>query len=116
MLAGVGGQHAMARPYSTDLRDRVVGSVAAGRSCRATAGLFGVSVASGVKGCQRWGATGGAAPSRWGGWGCVWEEGGGGGCGCGGGRARRTPALGFGGGDGRAGRARHTPASYGAVW
>src|SRR5258705_12844155 len=31
----------MARPYSKDLRDRVVGSVAGGRSCRATAALFG---------------------------------------------------------------------------
>src|SRR5260370_8884627 len=57
----------MARPYSTDLRDRVVGSVAAGRSCRATAALFGVSVASVVKWCQRWRATGAAAPSRMGG-------------------------------------------------
>ena len=58
----------MARPYSTDLRDRVVGSVAAGRSCRATAALFGVSVASVVKWCQRWRATGSAAPCRMGGW------------------------------------------------
>src|ERR1700741_4933661 len=67
MLAGVGGQHAMARPYSTDLRDRVVGSVALGRSCRATAALFGVSVASVVKWCQRWRATGSAAAYRMGG-------------------------------------------------
>ena len=58
----------MARPYSTDLRDRVVASVGAGRSCRATASLFGVSVASVVKWCQRWRATGSAAPSRMGGW------------------------------------------------
>ena len=58
----------MARPYSTDLRDRVVGSVASGRLCRATAALFGVSVASVVKWCQRWRATGSAAPSRMGGW------------------------------------------------
>src|SRR6202047_5270510 len=48
----------MARPYSTDLRDRVVGSVRAGRSCRATAALFGVSVASVVKWSQRFRATG----------------------------------------------------------
>ena len=41
-----GGQHRMARPYSHDLRDRVVRSVASGRTCRATAALFGVSVAS----------------------------------------------------------------------
>src|SRR5215472_18991532 len=31
----------MARPYSQDLRDRVVNSVAGGRTCRATAALFG---------------------------------------------------------------------------
>ena len=48
----------MARPYSKDLRDRVVGSVAGGRSCRATAALFGVSVASVVKWSQRYRATG----------------------------------------------------------
>ena len=58
----------MARPYSTDLRDRVVGSVAAGRACRATAARFGVSVASVVKWCQRWRATGSTAAFRMGGW------------------------------------------------
>jgi transposase len=57
----------MARPYSQDLRDRVVGSVASGRSCRATAALFGVSVASVVKWSQRWRATGSAAAYRMGG-------------------------------------------------
>ena len=51
----------MARPYSQDLRERVVASVLSGRSCRATAALFGVSVASAVKWCQRWRATGSAA-------------------------------------------------------
>ena len=51
----------MARPYSKDLGDRVVGSVAGGRSCRATAALFGVSVASVVKWSQRYRATGSAA-------------------------------------------------------
>src|SRR5213082_85661 len=51
-----------------DLRDRVVGSVAAGRSCRATAALFGVSVASVVKWCQRWRATGSTAAYQMGGW------------------------------------------------
>src|SRR5262249_47357432 len=49
MLAGPGGQHRMARPYSQDLRDRVISSVASGRTCRVTAALFGVSVASTVK-------------------------------------------------------------------
>src|SRR5262252_4694736 len=68
MRAGVGGRHRMARPYSQDLRDRVVGSVASGRSCRATAALFGVSVASVVKWAQRWRAPGNAAAKQMGGW------------------------------------------------
>ena len=51
----------MPRAYSTDLRDRVVASVALGRSCRATASLFEVSVASVVKWSQRFRATGSAA-------------------------------------------------------
>jgi transposase len=58
----------MARPYSQDLRDRVVGSVAGGRSCRATAALFEVSVASVVKWWQRYRATGSAAAKQMGGW------------------------------------------------
>ena len=39
----------MARPYSLDLRERVVARVAAGDSCRKVAAVFGVSVASVVK-------------------------------------------------------------------
>ena len=58
----------MARPYSQDLRDRVVGSVASGRTCRATAALFGVSVASVVKWSQRWRTSGSAAAKQMGGW------------------------------------------------
>src|ERR1700688_4948434 len=58
----------MARPYSSDLRDRVVASVTGGRTCRATAALFGVSVASVVKWSQRWRATGSAAAKKMGGW------------------------------------------------
>ena len=58
----------MARPYSQELRDRVVGSVAGGRTCRATAALFGVSVASVVKWSQRFRATGSAAAKKMGGW------------------------------------------------
>src|SRR5438105_14514791 len=57
----------MARPYSQDLRDRVVGAVMGGRSCRATAALFGVSVASVVKWSQRWRTTGSAAAKKMGG-------------------------------------------------
>src|ERR1700686_4822645 len=68
MLAGVGGPASMAKPYSKDLRDRVVGSVAGGRSCRSTAALFGVSVASVVKWSQRFRATGSAAAKKMGGW------------------------------------------------
>jgi transposase len=48
----------MTRPYSSDLRERVVASVSSGRSCRATAALFGVSVASVVRWSQRYRATG----------------------------------------------------------
>ena len=51
----------MARPYSTDLRERVVASVRGGRTCRATAELFGVSVSSVVKWSQRLRATGSVA-------------------------------------------------------
>ncbi|HXJ50466.1 MAG TPA: IS630 family transposase [Burkholderiales bacterium] len=51
----------MARPYSIDLRDRVVASVGSGRTCRATAALFGVSVSSVVKWSQRFRRTGSAA-------------------------------------------------------
>jgi transposase len=58
----------MARPYSQDLRERVVAPVVGGRTCRATAALFGVSVASVVKWSQRWRATGSAAAGQMGGW------------------------------------------------
>src|SRR5205814_9158919 len=57
----------MARPYSQDLRERVVASVVGGRSCRATATIFGVSVACVVKWCQRFRASGSAAAYRMGG-------------------------------------------------
>jgi len=51
----------MVRAYSNDLRERVAASVVGGRSCRETARLFGVSVASVVKWSQRLRATGSAA-------------------------------------------------------
>lgn len=51
----------MGRAYSNDLRERVAASVIGGRSCRATAELFGVSVASAVRWSQRRRATGSAA-------------------------------------------------------
>lgn len=54
----------MGRAYSDNLRERVARSVVDGRSCRETARLFGVSVASAVKWSQRLRATGsvGAKP------------------------------------------------------
>ena len=57
----------MPRPYSQDLRDRVVASVAGGRSRRASAKMFSVSVATVVRWSQRFGATGSAAALAMGG-------------------------------------------------
>lgn len=57
----------MARPYSNDLRERVVVAVGAGRTCREVASLFGVSVSSVVKWSQRHRATGSAASRPMGG-------------------------------------------------
>jgi transposase len=57
----------MARPYSLDLRQRVVAAVASGESCRTVAATFKVSVASVVKWSQRYRATGSAAAKRMGG-------------------------------------------------
>ena len=51
----------MAKAYSDDLRARVAASVVSGRTCRETAALFAVSVASVVKWSQRLRATGSAA-------------------------------------------------------
>jgi transposase len=57
----------MARPYSQDLRERVVAAVASGLTCRVVAARFGVSVASAVKWSQRFRATGSAAAAKMGG-------------------------------------------------
>ena len=51
----------MARPYSEDLRSRVVAGVEAGRPVREVASRFSVSVASVVKWSQRYRATGSVA-------------------------------------------------------
>jgi transposase len=58
----------MTRPYSVDLRERVVRSVESGTSCRATAAKFEVSVSFVVKLMQRWRRQGSVAPDRYGGW------------------------------------------------
>jgi transposase len=57
----------MTRPYSSDLRGRVVASLASGSTCREAAKLFGVSVASVVRWSQLFRATGNVAPKRMGG-------------------------------------------------
>ena len=57
----------MARPYSNDLRERVVAAMGAGESCRSVAARFGVAVSSAVKWSQRHRATGSVAPGKMGG-------------------------------------------------
>ena len=57
----------MTAPLSNDLRERVVGAVAAGESCRSVATRFGVAVSSVVKWSQRYRATGSVAPGKMGG-------------------------------------------------
>jgi transposase len=57
----------MVRPYSLDLRERVVGAVHSGQPCRAVAATFGVSVASVVKWSQRFRRSGTAAAKPMGG-------------------------------------------------
>ena len=58
----------MTRPYSNDLRERVVKAVEEGASCRAVAARFGVAVSSVVKWCQRYRETGSVAPGKIGGY------------------------------------------------
>jgi transposase len=57
----------MARPYSLDLRERVVAAVADGESCRLVAATFKVSVASVVKWSQRFRSEGSPAARPMGG-------------------------------------------------
>jgi|ERR687896_79415 transposase len=57
----------MTRPYSLDLRERMVRAVEAGASRRATAARFGVSPSCVVKLVQRWSRSGSLAPDPGGG-------------------------------------------------
>ena len=57
----------MSRPYSLDLRERVVKALLSGQSCRAAAARFGVSVATVVRWGQRQRALWSPAASRMGG-------------------------------------------------
>jgi transposase len=54
----------MARPYSVDLRERVVRAVEAGASRRATAARFEVSPSFVIKLVQRWRQHGTVQPER----------------------------------------------------
>jgi transposase len=58
----------MTRPYSVDLRERVVRAVEAGLSRRAAARRFEVSVSFVIKLVQRWQRRGTVQPERYGGW------------------------------------------------
>ena len=57
----------MTAPLSNDLRERVVGAITAGESCRSAARRFGVAVSSAVKWSQRHRATGSVSPGKMGG-------------------------------------------------
>ncbi|ANM18140.1 IS630 family insertion sequence transposase protein (plasmid) [Rhizobium sp. N541] len=58
----------MARPFSNDLRDRVVGAVTQeGLSCRAAAKRFGIGISTAIDWVRRFHATGSAAPGQMGG-------------------------------------------------
>ena len=57
----------MTRPLSNDLRERVVGAIAAGESCRSVAARFGIAVSSAVKWSQLHRMTGSVNPGQMGG-------------------------------------------------
>src|ERR1700730_9121116 len=57
----------MTKPYSEDLRTRVVAAVVAGASCRDAAQRFSIGVSSGVRWAQRFRRTGSVAAKPMGG-------------------------------------------------
>jgi transposase len=57
----------MAKPYSTDLRTRVVAAVADGESCRSIAERFEIAPSTVVKRAKRVRETGSPAPAKFGG-------------------------------------------------
>src|SRR3546814_2199221 len=68
MLAGSWRPASMAKPYSMDLRERVVAAVAVdGMSCHAAAARFGVAASSAIKWVRRVREPGSAAPGQMGG-------------------------------------------------
>ena len=58
----------MAKPYSQDLRDRVIGAVDSGISARAASRLFGISESTGIKWVARWRRPGSIGAKRMGGY------------------------------------------------
>jgi transposase len=58
----------MTRPYSSDLRERIVRAVEAGGSRKAVAAQFDVSISFVVKLLRRWRDRGTIAPDQYGGW------------------------------------------------
>ena len=58
----------MARAYSIDLRERVIGAIQGGASCHQAAAQFRVAVSTAVLWAQRFRATGSAAPAQIGGY------------------------------------------------
>ncbi len=57
----------MGKPYSLDLRERIIGFVEGGGSRRRAGGHFGVSASCAIKLMDRWHRTGSAAPGKRGG-------------------------------------------------
>jgi transposase len=57
----------MGKPYSLDLRERIIGFVDGGGSRREAAERFGVSASCAIKLMDRWERTGSAAPGKRGG-------------------------------------------------
>lgn len=58
----------MTKPYSDDLRERVVQAMQAGENCRSVAARFGVAPSSVVKWTQRAARTGSVSPAKMGGY------------------------------------------------
>jgi transposase len=57
----------MTRPYSNDLRERIVAAVATGQCCRVVAERLNIAVSSVEKWSQRYRATGSVSPGKIGG-------------------------------------------------
>ena len=57
----------MSKPLSSDLRERLIGAVAAGMSRRAAAERFGIAASTAVKWVRRWRDTGSKTPRPQGG-------------------------------------------------